>query len=133
MIQRIPVAKTPRPSKRSPSVRKSAAPAISFRLTGEARHIVALARKAQLEERAVGSAVRGYHARRQFDQRLTLLANRIASKPRAMRDDLLTLALAGWYAPGARDTLVKAILRAGSINPQMPHLKVGAQPGRAGS
>jgi leucyl aminopeptidase len=37
----------------------------------------------------------------------------------------LTLAIAGCYATGARDTLVKAILRASGLNPQAPHLKVG--------
>ena len=58
-------------------------------------------------------------------QRLTRLADRIAGKPRALRDDLLTLAMAGCYAAGPRDTLVKAILRASGINPQAPHLRVG--------
>jgi len=102
-------------------------PALALKLTGDARHIAALARKAQVEERDAGDAVRGYHARRQFDQRLTQLADRIARKPRALRDDLLALALAGRYAAGARDALVKAVLRAGGMNPDAPHFKVGAR------
>ena len=69
--------------------------------------------------------MRGYHARRTFDVRMTEIADRIAGKPRALRDDLLTLALAARYAAGARETLIKAILRAGGINPQAPFLRVG--------
>ena len=127
-IRHTPRAKASRPAKRTPAKRKSTKPAITFRLTGEARQIAALARQSQAEERkgkGGGGAVLGYQARRQFDQRLTRLADRIAGKPRALRDDLLTLAIAGWYATGARDTLVKAILRASGLNPQAPHLKVG--------
>ncbi len=67
--------------------------------------------------------MRGYHARRMFDVRLTEIADRIAGKPRALRDDLLTLALAARYAAGPRETLIKAILRAGGINPQSPYLR----------
>ena len=119
------MSKISRPVKPKHTARKSRKPPITFRLTGEARQIAALARKAQAEERAIGSAVRGYQARRQFDQRLTQFANRIAGKPRTLRDDLLALALAGRHAPGARDTLVKAILRTSGINPEAPHFKVG--------
>jgi hypothetical protein len=125
-MRHIPRAKPSKPAKRTTPPRKSRKPVITFKLTGEARQIAALARKSQAEERGIGGAVRGYHTRRQFDQRLTQLAARIASKPRALRDDLLTLAIAGWYAPGARDTLVRAILRASGISPQAPHLKVAA-------
>jgi hypothetical protein len=124
-IRHTPRAKASRPAKRTPAKRKSTKPTIAFRLTGEARQIAALARKSHAEERGAGGAVLGYHARRMFDQRLTRLADRIAGKPRALRDDLLTLAIAGCYATGARDTLVKAILRASGLNPQAPHLKVG--------
>ena len=125
-IRHTPRAKASRPAKRTPAKRKSTKPAIAFRLTGEARQIAALARKSHAEEpKGAGGAMLGYQARRQFDQRLTRLADRIAAKPRALRDDLLTLAIAGCYATGARDTLVKAILRASGLNPQAPHLKVG--------
>jgi hypothetical protein len=125
-IRHTPRAKASRPAKRAPAKRKSTKPAIAFRLTGEARQIAALVRQSQAEERkGAGGAMLGYQNRRQFDQRLTRLADRIAGKPRALRDDLLTLAIAGWYATGARDTLVKAILRASGLNPQAPHLKVG--------
>ena len=125
-IRHTPRAKASRPAKRTPAKRKSTKPAIAFRLTGEARQIAALVRQSQAEERkGGGGAMLGYQNRRQFDQRLTRLADRIAGKPRALRDDLLTLAIAGWYATGARDTLVKAILRASGLNPQAPHLKVG--------
>ena len=37
-------------------------------------------------------------------------------KPLPSPDDLLTLALAGLYASGARHALVKVILRSGKIN-----------------
>jgi hypothetical protein len=121
------MAKSPRPSKRRVVSRKCPKSAFAFKLTGEGRQIAALARKAQAEERGIGSAMRGYHARRQFDQRLAELADRVARKPRALRDDLLTLALAGKYAASARDTLIRAILRAGGMNPDAPHLKVRAR------
>ena len=125
-IRHIPRAIASRPAKRSTAPRKSSRPAISFRLTGEARQVAALARtKSQVEERGIAGAMRGYHARRTFDVRMTEIADRIAGKPRALRDDLLTLALAARYAAGARETLIKAILRAGGINPQAPFLRVG--------
>jgi hypothetical protein len=122
----MPRARSSRPAKRATAPRKSSKPVISFRLTGEARQVAALARsKAQVEERGLAGAMRGYHARRTFDTRMTEIADRIADKPRASRDDLLTLALAARYAAGARETLIKAILRAGGINPQAPYLRVG--------
>ena len=122
----MPRARPSRPAKRPPAPRKSSKPAITFRLTGEARQVAALARtKAQVEERGLAGAMRGYHARRMFDVRMTEIADRIAGKPRALRDDLLTLALAARYAAGPRETLIKAILRAGGINPQSPYLRVG--------
>lgn len=119
----MPRAKASRPAKRPPVPRKSSKAAISFRLTGEARQVAALVRQSQVDER--GEAMRGYHARRVFDLRMSEIADRIAGKPRALRDDLLTLALAGWYATSTRETLIKAILRAGGINPQSPYLRIG--------
>jgi hypothetical protein len=124
-MRHIPRAKPSRPAKRSTPPRKSSKPTIAFKLTGEARQLAALARKSQTEERGITHAVRGYHARRQLDQLLTRLADRIASKPHALRDDLLTLAIAARYAAGPRETLIKAILRAGGVNPEAPHLKIG--------
>lgn len=110
--------KSQRPTKRVVSPRKTRKSAIAFGLTSRARHVMALARKASGEERGTTNAVQGYHVRQRLDEQITALAERIASKPLALRDDLLTLALAGWYAPGARPALVKAILRAGGIDPK---------------
>jgi hypothetical protein len=122
----MPRAGASRPAKRAAVPRKSRKSPIAFRLTGEARQVAALARtKAQVDERGLAGAMRGYHARRTFDMRMTEIADRIAGKPRALRDDLLTLALAARYAAGARETLIKAILRAGGINPEAPNLRIG--------
>jgi hypothetical protein len=124
-MRHIPRAKTSRPKKRTTAPRKSSKPTITFKLTGEARQLAALARQSRAEERGIGGAMLGYHARRRFDQRLTQLADRIADKPRALRDDLLTLAIAARYAAGPRETLIRAILRAAGINPEVPNMKVG--------
>jgi hypothetical protein len=125
-IRHLPRAKASRPAKRPSAPRKASKPGITFQLTGEARKVAALARtKALVEERGLAGAMRGYHARRTFDSRMTEIADRIAGKPRASRDDLLTLALAARYAAGARETLIKAILRAGGINPESPFLRIG--------
>jgi hypothetical protein len=124
-IRHLPRAKASRPAKRPSAPRKSTKPGISFKLSGEARQVAALARTKQVEERGLAGAMRGYHARRTFDTRMTEIADRIAGKPRASRDDLLTLALAARYAAGARETLIKAILRAGGINPEAPFLRIG--------
>jgi hypothetical protein len=122
----MPRAKASRPAKRALAPRKSSKSPIAFKLTGEARQVAALARtKAHADERGLAGAMHGYHARRLFDLRMTEIADRIADKPRASRDDLLTLALAARYAAGARETLIKAILRAGGINPEAPFLRIG--------
>ena len=123
----MPRAKTSRPAKRSPAKRKSTKPAIAFRLTGEARQMAALAR-ARRRSRSAGRSPGRCAAIRAAAcsiVRLTGIADRIAGKPRALRDDLLTLAMAARYAAGPRETLMKAILRAGGINPQSPYLRVG--------
>ena len=57
-----------------------------------------------------------------LEQRLSALAERIADRPHPSRDDLLALALAGWYAGGARQALVRTLLRAGGIDPREPRL-----------
>lgn len=84
--------------------------------------ITALVREAEAEERAAADPVQAYHVRQRLDQRLSALADRIGGKADPSRDDLIALALAGWYASGARHALVRAILRAGGIDPGAPNL-----------
>jgi hypothetical protein len=118
-----PLGNSPRraPQKRAPA--KSRHRVLAFKLTRDARHIIALARDAEARERASGNSLHAYHLRRRREQLISALAERIAERPLACGDDLLTLALAGWYAAGARHTLVKAILRAGGIDPRAPHAR----------
>ncbi len=84
--------------------------------------IMALVREAEAEERAAADPVQAYHVRQRLDQRLSALADRIGDKTNPSRDDLIALAFAGWYASGARHALVRAILRAGGIDPGAPNL-----------
>jgi hypothetical protein len=88
------------------------------------RQIMSLVRQAEAEERATGHPVGAYYVRQRLDQRLSALADRIADRPYPSRDDFLTLALAGWYASGARHALVRTLLRAAGIDPKVPQLGV---------
>jgi hypothetical protein len=120
-----PVAQAPRPARRIQTVRKPRNPASS------PWQIVALVRAAQAEERAAGSAMQAYSVRQRLDRQISALADRIADRPQTSRDDQLTLALAGWYATGARHALIRAVLRAGGINPSAPCLRMGGARGTA--
>jgi hypothetical protein len=86
------------------------------------RQVMALVREAEAEERATNDFMQGYAARQRLEQRLSALAERIADRAHPSRDDLLALALAGWYAGGARQALVRTLLRAGGIDPREPRL-----------
>lgn len=110
------VAKPRKPIRRPPMTAR--APSIC------ARQIMTLVREAKCEERATRDPMQAYSVRQRLDQRLSALAERIAGNRLASGDDLLNLALAGWYANGARLALVKAVLRAGGVDPGSPHSKV---------
>lgn len=84
--------------------------------------VMQLVHEAETEERAAADPVQAYHVRQRLEQRLSALAERVAEASNPTRDDLLALALAGWYASGARHALVRAILRAGGIDPAAPNL-----------
>jgi hypothetical protein len=112
-----PIASSPRPRKRVEMPRKTSSPAAN------ARQITELVREAVAKERAAASATSAYHARRELDRRISALADRLADKPLAGPGDLLVLALAGWHAAGARQALVRAVLRAGGLNPKAPQLR----------
>jgi hypothetical protein len=86
--------------------------------------VMQLVHEAEAEERAAGDPVQAYHVRQRLEQRLSALAERVGAASNPTRDDLLALALAGWYASGARHALVRAILRAGGIDPAAPNLGV---------
>lgn len=116
-----PTAKPSRPARSATAARKFRSPPIC------ARQIMTLVREAKAEERATRDPMQAYSVRQRLDQRLSALADRIAGKRLASRDDLVALALAGWYANGPRLALVRAVLRAGGIDPGAPHLKVRGQ------
>jgi hypothetical protein len=109
--------------KRVPSRPKRSGAASGIRGASIAtRQVMALVREAEVEERATNDFMQGYAARQRLEQRLSALAERIADRPHPSRDDLLALALAGWYAGGARQALVRTLLRAGGIDPREPRL-----------
>lgn len=81
-----------------------------------------LVREAEAEVRATNDFMQGYAARQRLEQRLSALAERIADRAHPSREDLLALALAGWYAAGARQALVRTLLRAGGMDPREPRL-----------
>jgi hypothetical protein len=112
--------------KRVPTqVKRNAAPGSGpRRASAGTRQVMALVREAEAEERATNDFMQGYAARQRLEQRLSALAERIADRAHPSRDDLLALALAGWYAGGARQALVRALLRAGGIDPREPRLAV---------
>ena len=86
------------------------------------RQVLALVRESEAEERATSDFLGGYAARQRLEQRLSALADRIADRAHPSREDLLALALAGWYAGGARQALVRTLLRAGGMDPREPRL-----------
>jgi hypothetical protein len=110
------------PRKRAPSApKRKAAPASRPRGASiAARQVLALVREAEAEERATSDFLGGYAARQRLEQRLSALAERIADRAHPSHDDLLALALAGWYAGGARQALVRTLLHAGGIDPREP-------------
>jgi hypothetical protein len=110
--------------KRVPSQpKRSRTPVSGARRTSPGtRQVMALVREAEAEEHATNDFMQGYAARQRLEQRLSALAERIADRPHPSRDDLLALALAGWYAGGARQALVRTLLRAGGIDPREPRL-----------
>jgi hypothetical protein len=113
-----PAAKPRKPKRRAVTARQVRAPSVST------RQIMKLVCEAKAEERATRDPMLAYSVRQRLDQRLSALAESIADKRLASGDDLLNLALAGWYANGARLALVKAVLRAGGVDPGSPHRKV---------
>lgn len=92
-----------------------------------ARQILALVHEAKAAERAARDPMLAYSMRQRLDEQLSALAERIAGKRTPSPDDLLDLALAGWYATGARPALVRAILRAGGIDPDSKNRVRGTQ------
>ena len=122
-----PKVKPSRPARNATTARKPCCSTIGT------RQIMALIREAKAEELATRDPMQAYSVRQRLDQRLSALAERIAESPRASSDDLIALALAGWYASGARLALVRTVLRAGGIDPGAPGRKVkrvGVDPGR---
>jgi hypothetical protein len=84
--------------------------------------VMQLVHEGEAEERAAGDPLQAYQARQRLEQRLSALAERIGQTGNPSRDDLLALALAGWYAGGARQALVRALLQAGGMDPREPRL-----------
>jgi hypothetical protein len=115
--------------KRVPSQPKRSRTPVSGarRTSAGTRQVMALVREAEAEEHATNDFMQGYAARQRLEQRLSALAERIADRPHPSRDDLLALALAGWYAGGARQALVRTLLRAGGIDPREPRLAMRRQ------
>jgi hypothetical protein len=110
--------------KRAPSRPKRSGTPVSGRRGASiaTRQVMTLVREAEAEARASGDFMQGYAARQRLEQRLSALAERIADRAHPSREDLLALALAGWYAGGARQALVRTLLRAGGIDPREPRL-----------
>jgi hypothetical protein len=114
-------SRTPRPrSKHTRPARLAGPRGLSLR----ARQVLALVEQARAEERTASDPMQAYSVRERLDGRLSALAERMAANRFEGRDELVALALAGWFASGARATLVRAVLRANGIDVTGRHLKL---------